>query len=198
MAKYKVGDKVRVKSLEWWKAQPKINAGKSVKCGAESFSKDMTKYCNDELTICSIYDKFYKVKENNFNWTEEMFSRGFPECEICPKTKPVSKFFTELSAAINKVVSENKQGITIEEKDGSIIITPIEDEEEDLPINTPMMVADVLEDWRFRYYAGGKKCFEHSLKKEETSETNRWRYMIPFDKFNPNDIKESLKYNIVK
>lgn len=195
MAKYKVGDKVRVKSLEWWNTQPKINAGRSVKCGAESFSKDMTKYCNDELTICSIYDKFYKVKENNFNWTEEMFSRGFPECEICPKTKPVSKFFTELSAAINKVVSENKQGITIEEKDGSIIITPIEDKEEDLPIGTFVVCSNNTEYWVIGVYEG-YNLISTRIDGKDGGECRN--YIIPFDKFNPSDIQESLKHNIVK
>lgn len=198
MAKYKVGDKVRVKSLEWWNTQPKINAGRSVKCGAESFSKEMTKYCNGELTICSIYDKFYKVKENNFNWTEEMFSRGFPECEICHNRKPVSKFFTDLSVAINKVVSENKQAVTVEEKDGSIIITPIEDKEEDLPIDTPVMVGNKNKEfWSLRFYAYKGKVFANGLKSKYTDNTVKFDFIIPFDKFNPSDIQESLKYNIV-
>lgn len=58
-----------------------------------------------------------------------MFEDTVPEHEICHNRKPVSKFFIDLSIAINKVVSENKLPIMIEEKDGSIIITPIETDE---------------------------------------------------------------------
>lgn len=194
MAKYKVGDKVRVKSLKWWKAQPKINAGKSVKCGVESFSKAMTIHCNDELTISSVYDNFYKVKENCYNWTEEMFSRGFPECENCPKIKPANKFFTNLADAISKVISENKQGITLEEKDGCIVITLIEDEEEDLPIGTLVACSNNTEYWAIGVYKG----YKHISTRIDGKDGGECRnYIIPFDKFNPSDIQESLKHNIV-
>ena len=71
---------------------------------------------------------------------------------------------------------------------------------EDLPIDTPVMACNVLTDWRFGYYAGDNNI---STRKSNTlGEGNSYlinlNYIIPFDKFNPNDIEGSLKYNIQK
>lgn len=128
MAKYKVGDKVRVKSRGWYK-ENKDKYG-DVKCTLFFFSS-MAKYCGKPATITQINDNgFYRIDiAKNLWWSEEMFEDTVQEHEICHNRKPVSNFFIDLSIAINKVVSENKLPIMIEEKDGSIIITPIETDE---------------------------------------------------------------------
>lgn len=72
---------------------------------------------------------------------------------------------------------------------------------DDLPVDTPVMVCDFISsscDWKLRYYADKRCCFVCNNKSVNEAPKMRWRYIIPFESFNPNDIEESLKYNIVK
>ena len=68
--KYKPGDKVRIKSLEWYEA----NKGKydAVYYCDFPFVKSMSQYCGKELTIdCIFTDKGrsgYIMKETNIDW----------------------------------------------------------------------------------------------------------------------------------
>lgn len=74
-----------------------------------------------------------------------------------------------------------------------------EKKEEDLPIDTPCMVGNGSKKlWSLRYYAYDGKVFMNGLKSKDKGNLMKYDYTIPFDKFNPNDIEESLKYNIVK
>lgn len=71
--KYKVGDKVRVKSIEWYNSN-KTKSG-SVKCGSDTFIGEMSTMCGKEVTISKVYpscDK-YRIEEYDCNWTDEMF-----------------------------------------------------------------------------------------------------------------------------
>lgn len=70
--RYKAGDKVRVKSKEWWDAQPKTLSG-SVKCGSKSFTAGMTEFCGQVVTIEEIIDDAYLVEGNCYHWTGKMF-----------------------------------------------------------------------------------------------------------------------------
>lgn len=76
--------------------------------------------------------------------------------------------------------------------------------ERELPVGTPVMVTDITLDgdmagWTLRFYAEGDKCFNlRNTEMDKSRGMSSWRYIIPFDKFNPNNIDESLKYNIVK
>lgn len=66
----------------------------------------------------------------------------------------------------------------------------------DLPIDTPMMVSENKVRWLLRYYAGDGKVWRDGCKSNGGVKVP-WPIIIPFDKFNPNDIEGSLKYNIV-
>lgn len=119
MGKYKVGDKVRVKSKEWWDEQPKNEFG-NVCCGDQVFIKSMTNMCGKCVTI---EEKFasgnYLIKEyTNVVWTDEMF-------EDIPTTEQYT-LYNDLANAINKVVSEHQQSVMVEEIESGIIIKPIE------------------------------------------------------------------------
>lgn len=52
--KYKPGDKVKIKSLDWYN-ENKGEDGR-VMCGCTGFCKEMKSYCGKELTIDFIYD----------------------------------------------------------------------------------------------------------------------------------------------
>ena len=73
--KYKAGDEVLVKSLDWYyKNRDRID---QVDCGNACFIRSMTKLCEKKVTISSVLPtlEFYRIKEDDgtFNWTDEMF-----------------------------------------------------------------------------------------------------------------------------
>lgn len=111
-----------------------------------------------------------------------------------------SSLYTAIAEAVKSVVNADTS-VEVEEKDGTVIIRAVE-KKEDLPIDYPVMVNDELHigsDWRLRYYAGERSCFLGNNKSYNKAEKfNNWTYIIPFDKFDPNNIEESLKHNIVK
>ena len=70
--KYKVGDKVKIKSLDWYNANRDYNG--NVECGFYYFIEEMSKYCGKILTIGEVYRNEYELQEGeNFIWTDEMF-----------------------------------------------------------------------------------------------------------------------------
>lgn len=70
--KYKVGDRVRIKSLDWYNANRDYNG--NVECGFYYFIEEMSKYCGKILTIGEVYRNEYELQEGeNFIWTDEMF-----------------------------------------------------------------------------------------------------------------------------
>lgn len=80
--KYKVGDKVRVKSLEWYN-ENKNECG-HVKCNSAIFTENMKVYCDKEVTIDGYgINNIYTILEDNarHNWTDNMFV-GLAESEL--------------------------------------------------------------------------------------------------------------------
>ena len=85
--KYKVGDKVLVKSLDWYyKNRDEID---QVDCGSACFIQSIVAFCGKIVTISSVQPllKVYRIKEDGgtFNWTDEMFE-GLVEEETKPLT----------------------------------------------------------------------------------------------------------------
>jgi len=74
----KVGDKVLVKSLEWYEDNKDENGCVPLKVWG--FSESMRHLCGSKLTISKIHeDDVYSVEENVFFWTDEMFESVEPE-----------------------------------------------------------------------------------------------------------------------
>ena len=85
--RYKIGDKVRIKSLDWYyDNRDRID---EVACGNTNFIPDMVKYCEGIVTILSVLPtlKVYHIIEDSgmFNWTDEMIE-GLVEEETKPLT----------------------------------------------------------------------------------------------------------------
>ena len=75
--KYKVGDKVIIKSLDWYyENRDKID---QIDCGNVCFVRNMATLCGKIVTISSILPmlEVYRIKEDDgeFNWTDEMIER---------------------------------------------------------------------------------------------------------------------------
>lgn len=68
--KFKVGDKVRVKSLEWYNGEPKDERG-TIQEGA-SFTKEMSALCGSVLTIEDNTKDLYSVYEDRYVWEDWM------------------------------------------------------------------------------------------------------------------------------
>lgn len=185
--KYKVGDRVRVKSREWYDKNKDERGTVSINhlsLFLNPFLSLMSEYCGKIATITECHPGFsyYRIDLDggNYAWSEGAFEDSCPE--------------EQLIKDIACVIKSHSLEVAVSEKDGKLIIEPLKDEK-DLPIGTPCMV---LEEGEFclRYYAGNKKCFCDGYR-ESISGTSSYKYIIPFDKFDPNDIGKSLKYNIV-
>ena len=76
--KYKIGDRVKVKSQEWY--ENNANYISEVECGNTVFIPDMKCYCGSTVTIMKRFShiKCYAIEEDNgvHYWNDEMF-----ECE---------------------------------------------------------------------------------------------------------------------
>ena len=73
--KYKVGDKVKVKSREWY-YKNKDKYGCVEFNNIISFIKQMTKYCGRDVVITDANDAYYTIdvdSKNTFMWTDDMF-----------------------------------------------------------------------------------------------------------------------------
>ena len=69
--KYKIGDKVRVKSLDWYNENK--NQTGQVQCLGEIFLEEMSKFCGKLVTIHSIAKHGYHINEDDYIWTDDMF-----------------------------------------------------------------------------------------------------------------------------
>ena len=79
--KYKVGDKVLIKSVNWYyKNRDEID---QVDCGSAYFISSMVTFCGQVVTISSVqsWRKVYHIKEDGgtFGWTDEMIEGIFAE-----------------------------------------------------------------------------------------------------------------------
>lgn len=69
--KHKVGDKVRVKSLDWYNANK--NQIGQIQCLSNVFVEGMSKLCGKLVTINSITKHGYYIDEYKYNWSDDMF-----------------------------------------------------------------------------------------------------------------------------
>lgn len=194
--KHKIGDKVKIKSKEWWNAQPKNTCG-SVDCGAETFTDIMTSMCGKIVEIRDILEDTYAIRGDYHNWTDEMFEDSTLDNAEKPhiSEQPIKD--------IAEVIKSHNLGVSVSENEGKLIIEPLEEKkEEDLPIDTPCMVADKHENepctFILRYYAGKGAVFNGGLNSCCANGKSGYDIIIPWDKFDPMDLGESMKFNIVK
>lgn len=187
--KYKVGDKVRIKPKEWYDENKNERGAISEDESFYSFVEPMGKYLGMEATITEVKGLAYSIDldRNRNYWYDWMF-----EDEQSEQT-----LFDRIKSAITEAAKE--ANILVEPtEDGGIKISPLEENDNDLKIGTPCMVSDDGNEWGFSFYAGNKRTFSDGFKWNKSSNTFTWLYIIEFSKFNPNNIEESIKYNIVK
>ena len=84
--KYKVGDKVRIKNIDWYNENKNSDDNYSVVfADGWHFTESMSKFCGKELIIESISHAVnpphYMMRDNIFAWTDEMIE-GFVEDDV--------------------------------------------------------------------------------------------------------------------
>lgn len=72
--KYKIGDRVKIKSLDWYNENKDILG--NIECGDAIMNIKTSQFCGKIVTISSISDVtyIYKIQEDNgqYFWTDEM------------------------------------------------------------------------------------------------------------------------------
>ena len=80
LPKLELGQKVTIKSLEWYNSNKDKNG--AVKLASEVFVEEMSEYCGKTATIVDVFKDLdgedaimYRIDLDNrgWNWTEEMF-----------------------------------------------------------------------------------------------------------------------------
>ena len=107
--KFKIGDKVRVKSQEWYDAQPKETDGLIFGPYKVNFSSYMICYLGDVLEINNIIDGVYTTQGNPFSWEDWMFEDDVVK-EECSKETPAqdSTFESILKDMLSTYKAKNK------------------------------------------------------------------------------------------
>lgn len=91
--KYNVGDRVQIKSLDWFRNE-----------GTNMVVAYMTKYYGEVVTIKSVHKGFYRIKEDGgqYCWIDEMF-----ECKMEEETKTHNNMCKQLIDEMNPNVEVN-------------------------------------------------------------------------------------------
>ena len=93
--KYKVGDKVRIKNIDWYN-QNKING--IVVIGENAFNEDMSNYCGQIMTISDIELDYYLLKGTQYAWTDDMIEElveDISKKDFRRKIREKEKYFFE-------------------------------------------------------------------------------------------------------
>lgn len=103
--KFNVGDKVLVKSLDWYNENKDTMGCVNV---PGTFVRDMSRYCGKILTIRYKGGYVYDVEENGFSWSDQMFERALSLVEVFAETKDVKYLPKDLAgcAKVLEVVPE--------------------------------------------------------------------------------------------
>lgn len=194
--KHKVGDKVRIKSIDWYNENKDKNG--IIQLFELNFVPEMSKYCGREaiITACGSYGT-YKIDIDKINWfNDEMF-------EETPENDFTSDTFQNIADTIRKIaeiIRKDNIGFSVKEENGEIIIKPIKVEKQlnDYPLDMPVMVSDDLKYWQLAYYYSRKSVYSSGKSSKDAPDSYRnYKYTIPFSQFDPKNIEESLKHNIV-
>ena len=97
--KYKVGQKVRIKSLDWYNLHKRPLTESVDLINGPNFIKEMSCFCNKIMTIGAIKENVYLMEEDDykFDWTDDMID-GVEETK--------QEFFEKVSNAIKNYYKE--------------------------------------------------------------------------------------------
>ena len=126
-SKYKIGDRVKVKSIDWYYAN-KDKFDNVVLGGTRpSFTRIMSKYCGQEMTIIDIDSKYgdYTMREDNggFSWDADMFEGVVDKYRPDSEPDNIDKFIQRFGG--NECQIALPEGYQFVDREGNIIDTAI-------------------------------------------------------------------------
>ena len=114
--KYKVGDKVRIKSKDWYNKNKDMNNWVSSQYSTKVFNSSMSKFCGTTTTISSIQEcsKSYKIDIDavRYFWTDEMFDETYKDNKM--ESKKV-KITLPKNCEVDKVETSIENGCLVVE-----------------------------------------------------------------------------------
>lgn len=186
----KVGDKVRIKSYEvlFEKSQKPIDI---MSCFLP------LQHAGKVVTVTDIKDGLYRIDlfTGGFYWEDYLFEKVNHNKDENENEDNKDVLHEELVKDLASIISKHNLSVKVEEKDGGLFVKPIEKKEDDLLIGTPVVASNNTGYWALGIYKGNG---EIQCDLTYAKATAKRKYIIPFDKFNPLDINESLKHNIAK
>lgn len=194
--KHKVGDKVRIKSIDWYKQNKAYKGYFSV--DGVCFAPGMSEYCGKEATITEI-NECEEAFRIDIDKSKYWFNEGMIE-ETPDFTSDTFQNIADTIRKIAAIIRKDNIGFSVKEENGEIIIKPIKVEKQlnDYPLDMPVMVSDDLKCWKLAYYYSRKSVYLYGKSSKDAPDTYaNYKYIIPFSKFDPKNIEESLKHNIV-
>ena len=116
--KYKVGDKVRIKSIDWYN-ENKDDYG-YVWCTEFLFTPEHSKYCGRELTISHITEiPSYVMESNGHDWTAEMIEGLVEEEEI--EFTEEDKYWCDIMSESDPTTYVLPEGYIFKDENGNVI-----------------------------------------------------------------------------
>lgn len=130
--KYNVGDKVRIKSLDWYN-ENKDEDG-IVELSTHIFTPGMSQFCGKVVTIEDVFEDIddnvvYYIEEIDYDWTDEMIEGHYEEenidCEKCGLTRNSIRclFMDNCPHNKQKNIIEIPEDYVIKDENGNIIDT---------------------------------------------------------------------------
>lgn len=109
VGKYKVGDRVVVKSLDWYNQNKDCTGCVRVPC---TFTREMSEYCGQTFTIRCVNLNSYYLNGVGFMWSDEMFEGLANEGHAFTQTKDV-KDLPKTYAECAKIVGRDEGEVLV-------------------------------------------------------------------------------------
>ena len=149
---------------------------------------------NENINLCEILKGLEGI---------ELYSTVYGTV-ILHKVYPIDVYSIQLERKKGGLILYTKEGKHVKNL-GECTLFPSKEQrdwskfERPIPIGTPMICRNNdWDDWVIKYYKGINEERMHIVSNDGGVIVTTYLYIIPFDKFNPRDIEESLKYNIQK
>jgi len=98
-SKYKVGDKVRIKSLDWYNSNKDEDGEIGLHSDEYLFLEVMSEYCGKECEVSHVYSNGeYSLKGNGWIWNDWMF-----EEELSAKEQQVLEQIERVQVELDKL-----------------------------------------------------------------------------------------------